>query len=451
MSEETQSSENTTSNNTSTEPTPKGGVGGGWKIFGLGSTGLGLILSVFLILLANAVLASRQGAVAGYAGGIGGSCPASPNDRGIPQGAQTALHDKIPTTQFGGGNDPGDSGNAGGPSTGANPATQWYAALPTGRLKTLCGGTSGDPNNCARITVTNPKSSKSVVLAVVDSGPCNTKDDDYVFNGARPQVEQQPNNSTYVGGCSGQSPKAALDVSPWAMKELGGDDFYLMNWQFTNNGLGPCTQAVTIGGGSNGSVVIDAGHYSDYNQFSRSVAGANNEGDSNWNIAIKVKQKLEASGINVSLTKGSATADLPLSARVDFANSLNASLFVSLHSNDSGGSGAMGLIRCEHSGVAGDRSPVDYVDFSKCESSSLIEQSKNLAKTITDNIQNNFRFSASPRYLGGHLGVLKHANMPATIIEMFAHDQESDLTKVDGQDDRMAEVIASSIVSYLRK
>ena len=151
---------------------------------------------------------------------------------------QDLIRTNIRTTQFGGCGkdgkcaDNGDPCYAGGShiSTGCDGPTQYFASLPYGAVAQQC---NGDINKCMRIKVTNPANGKSVILAVVDSGPCNTVDKSYICGPDRPSVESGIN----VGGCSPQkSNPAGLDISPTAMTYLGGDPKIIdrFNWQFVS-------------------------------------------------------------------------------------------------------------------------------------------------------------------------------------------------------------------------
>lgn len=147
----------------------------------------------------------------------------------IPDGGSDYLHTNITTTTFGGCNNGkcADSQDncmgSGGISTGCDAPTDMYAALPLSSVAAQC---QGDVNKCAHVQVINPSNNKSVVLAVVDTGPWNTNDKDYVFGQARPQAE------TGIDTRGRTTNRAGLDISPKAMSTLSGGDKF--NWRFTN-------------------------------------------------------------------------------------------------------------------------------------------------------------------------------------------------------------------------
>jgi N-acetylmuramoyl-L-alanine amidase len=175
--------------------------------------------------------------------------------------------------------------------------------------------------------------------------------------------------------------------------------------------------------------------------------GPKTEGGDNWDITNRVKSILETRGYKVVLTKNSAEENPDLPARVALANGSNARAFVSIHSNSDGGTGPIGIIYCQHSGVLND-GQVNYADDSACPQSGLTEQSKTLSHNILNNIKTNLGLSPE-RFWGGDLGVLTNLKMPAALIEMFAHDQQSDLDKINGKEDTLAKSIADGIIQSM--
>ena len=76
------------------------------------------------------------------------------------------------------------------------------------------------------VKVTNPKNGKSIVAMVLDVGPWNEHDDDYVFGGNRPQSESgvdkfgRPTNG------------AGIDLGEWVWLALGMTDNGEVEWEF---------------------------------------------------------------------------------------------------------------------------------------------------------------------------------------------------------------------------
>lgn len=193
-------------------------------------------------------------------------------------------------------------------------------------------------------------------------------------------------------------------------------------------------------------IVIDPGHGSGDNSFVATVDSANNEGDHNWLIANKVKKNLEVAGFNVLLTKNSVTENPTLSQRSQFANQRGAAVYISLHSNASGGPGSMSIIYC--SGIAGDGSPNYKPD--SCAADANAKHGRDIGHAILSNIKTNFGL-APQDFWGGELGTLTGLQMPGVLIEMFAHDEMGDIQKVNGKSDLMAKSISDGILSIMKK
>lgn len=368
-------------------------------------------------------------------------------------GTTDFLHENITTTTFGNG-DPNstrphhcaDSGDncetAYGMFTGTDPPTPYYAALPA-----RFSGCNSKMDKCPRIEVINPTNNKSMVLLVIEIGPWNTNDKSYVFGQSRPQAESGTDTSGRTTN------KAGLDIGPEAMKALGGGSGSKFNWRYTTklvNGYAATSAAdpcLTDGANAtiNGkTIVIDPGHNSNYNSFKYAIDGINNEGDHNWLIATKLKNILDSQGFKVLLTKNSANENPSLSERANFANKNKANFYISIHSNDSGGPGAMGLIWCSSA------TPPSYDPDVKAVST-IGQQSRSASRHITAKIQAVFKFSDTPYFGCGNLGTLRGLKMPGMVVEMFAHDERSDLEKVKGHNDLMAQVIAGGISEVMKK
>lgn len=200
--------------------------------------------------------------------------------------------------------------------------------------------------------------------------------------------------------------------------------------------------STTIAGG-NGDVVLDPGHGGD--DADRGFIGDKTEAGNNFDIAMRVKNIIESKGIKVVMTKADVAANPTLPDRVKVANASNASVFVSLHSNAQGGVGPIGIVYC--AGPANGK--VDYQPDS-CAATQIGQQSRQLSKNIVNNITSSLGLT-NPRFWGGDLGALTGLRMPGTLVEMFAHDQQSDIAKVSGKEDQLANAIASGIMSSLGK
>jgi N-acetylmuramoyl-L-alanine amidase len=282
------------------------------------------------------------------------------------------------------------------------------------------GSDKVNPPPGTRVIVTNSASGKSVVaVAGYEWGPGNTS---YLLGA---QSELLANIELSTGGNATFAFAKDQSVAPGTV--YGGE----------------------CAGGSGDTVFLDAGHNKGHNPFKRELNGVSFEGDHNWNIATKVKALLEKKGLKVVMSKNTVEEDPDLPERMRKANQSNAGVTVSIHSNSDGGPGPIGIIYCKHSGVVSDNK-VNYADTSSCPSSPNTTKSVALAKAVTSKIITNIGLG-NARFWGGDPGVLDGLNMPGIIIEMFAHDQESDLSKIDGKDDALAQSIADGIASFMGK
>ncbi len=428
---------------------------GGWKLFGTGGMALILFGATFFLISSIAVYASRMGATPGDPGSM---CSVNGSIGGtgrIPDGANTDWKTNIHTNTFASCNhttgqcadntgkyqDRCDGGSSGF-KTDCSAPTQMFAAVPY-PLAQLCKA-GGSPNlaNCARIEVLNPKNNRSVVLAILDTGPFNTNDKDYVLGTSPPR-----------------SSNAGLDISEDAMRVLIGsaDSGHNFNWRFTTapitGGGGNTDPCISIPSLNGKTIVLDPGHGLEGGHWHNTVGyaslgpvnGAKSEDEDNWNLALKVRDVLASHGYGVTLTKSSAEDNPSFSARVNVANSKHATLYVSLHSNDTegGAGGAMGIVRCQNANGKGD---IHLADDSVCESTPVIDQNKAISRVITNRVQQAFQFNAAPKFMGAHLGTLSGLTMPGVLIETYCHDVLSDRQKVEGHLDQMAQAVAQGIM-----
>lgn len=288
--------------------------------------------------------------------------------------------------------------------------TRWYI-----------GSDKVNPPPGTRVIVTNPTSGKSVVaVAGYEWGPNETTGH---LLGAQPEV--LANLGLTHGGEATFAFAKDQSVAPGTV--YGGE----------------------CAGGTGDTIFLDAGHNKGSNPFKRELNGVSFEGDHNWKIATKVKTLLEKKGLKVVMSKNTIEEDPSLPERVKKANQSNAGVMVSIHSNSDGGPGPIGIIYCKHSGVKSDGN-VNYADTPSCPNSPNTTKSIAVGQMITPEIVTNLGLG-SARFWGGDPGVLDGLNMPGMIIEMFAHDQESDLSKIDGKDDALAQSIADGIASFMGK
>ncbi|MFA5158260.1 MAG: N-acetylmuramoyl-L-alanine amidase [Patescibacteria group bacterium] len=207
-----------------------------------------------------------------------------------------------------------------------------------------------------------------------------------------------------------------------------------------------CTGAIGPGGIIYGNrIILDPGHGSGDNRFRRAANGVNNEGDHNWLIATKVKSNLQAAGYEVAFTKDTAASNPDLPVRVNTANASGAAFLISLHSNAKGGVGPIGIVYCDEAADG----KVNYED-DECANNANTKHGRDMSHAVVGNLVANLGLT-NPRYWGGDLGMLTGLQMPAMLVEMFAHDQESDLAKIDGKSDILAKSISDGIISIVKK
>ena len=178
------------------------------------------------------------------------------------------------------------------------------------------------------------------------------------------------------------------------------------------------------------TIVIDAGHGGTdpgavgYNSKNEIVA---RESKINLSIANMVKDKLDALGYNVIMTRSKDTY-VSLSDRVAIANDYKCDLFVSIHCNS-----------IENSSINGTQ--VYYHPVSEVGSV--------LADNIYDLILKNTDLAPKGTQNGSHLFVIRTTSSPAVLVETAFISNESDrnyLLSTNGQS-----ALANSIVEGIKK
>lgn len=181
-------------------------------------------------------------------------------------------------------------------------------------------------------------------------------------------------------------------------------------------------------------IYIDPGH-----NYSGADTGAVGNGlreqEITYCIAKKIREKLENAGLAVRMSRnslnenvGRGTVRSSLSARAEDANCWGADLFVSVHCNAGGGSGAETY--CYQGGI----------------SSGFKLAQKIQAGLVQQTAMKNRGVKINPS-----LAVLKQTKMPAVLTEVGFIDHAGDakvLGSRDGQE-RIAEAVAQGICDYL--
>lgn len=181
------------------------------------------------------------------------------------------------------------------------------------------------------------------------------------------------------------------------------------------------------------TILIDAGH-----NYSGSDTGAENkefdlkEERITWNIADKLRKRLEDLGYEVIMTRPKMTDSISntsvidsLQARVDLGHESLADLFISIHCNAGGGSGTE--VYCFQKGGYAYR----------------------LAKLVQENI-----VDSTALYDRGvktaNFFTIKNTLMPAVLVETGFIDNKKDIEVISTEDgqDKIAEAIAIAVVEY---
>ena len=181
-------------------------------------------------------------------------------------------------------------------------------------------------------------------------------------------------------------------------------------------------------------VVIDAGHGG---TDPGAVSGSRIEKTLNLNIALKTETELKNRGYLVKMVRASDKT-ISLKDRANFANNLNADLFISIHQNSFTNSTANGT--------------EVYYTTSKpdsgfpSQSSNKLSKSKEIAKITCDNI-----VSAIGTYnrgiKDGNLTVLRNTKMPSILIECGFITNDSDALKTtnNSYQNKIAKAIAYAV------
>lgn len=183
-------------------------------------------------------------------------------------------------------------------------------------------------------------------------------------------------------------------------------------------------KATSISKIKNKVVVIDPGHGG---QDTGALRGLTLEKDLTLSIALKVREILLECGMKKVLMTRTGDTTLSLADRVDFANSKNADIYISIHINAS--------VKSEIKGI---------------ETHYYTERGYEVAKVIHKELMENI--SAEDRGLfKSKFYVINHTEAPAVLLELgfISNEQErTSLTSEKRQTDS-AQAIADGIINYL--
>jgi len=180
------------------------------------------------------------------------------------------------------------------------------------------------------------------------------------------------------------------------------------------------------------TVVLDPGHGGQFN----GAQGIVIEETVNLQIALKVRDKLQAQGANVLMTRTTDTACSPygtynqdLLCRPALATKNHANVFVSIHAN-SGAPSASGAETFWYNSGRGDQRLSSYIMSELSTTGGMKSRS----------------------YKFGNLSVLRNSTVPSTLVETGFVTSPSDAAKLGSSSyqDKLAQAIANGIVKYLK-
>lgn len=180
-------------------------------------------------------------------------------------------------------------------------------------------------------------------------------------------------------------------------------------------------------------ICLDAGHGGD---DPGAVNGDRQEKDDNLNMALAVRDALDAAGhdnLEVILTREDDTA-LTLEERVEFANRNKATLFVSLHRNSGGGQGVETWISA--AGLKPETALATYIQKNLVEVG--VAKDRGVKKGTAGNPKTSYY-------------VVGNTLMPACLVELgFIDDDAADNTLLDEHFTDYAQAIADGILKMVK-
>ncbi len=180
------------------------------------------------------------------------------------------------------------------------------------------------------------------------------------------------------------------------------------------------------------TVCLDAGHGAD-DVGATSTGGARLEKDDNLRLTLKVRDKLEAKGIKVILTRDD-DSDITLKERCRLANKKRCDFFLSLHRNSSvSGSGFEAWIAKEPKGNEEE------------VAQKLVDTLSDISGLPNRGVKKGYRNSSGNNYY-----VNSNTNMPSILLEVGFVTSDEDNKSFDKSLDDYAEVIADIIFESIQ-
>ncbi len=198
----------------------------------------------------------------------------------------------------------------------------------------------------------------------------------------------------------------------------------LGSYKINSTGYSKNVQLVLLSSSLNGKVIaLDPGHGGLDSGASR--AGVH-EKDVNLSVALKVQKLLADKGVTVVMTRDNDQR-VTLSERVEFVNSMNADIAISIHANssDTGGSG------------------VETIYYSKAEN-------ERLARSLQDGIVTATGFRSRGIKPWNWIFVTRNFNMPSALIEMgfLSNAAERQFLASESGQQKIAENIVAAIERF---
>lgn len=174
-------------------------------------------------------------------------------------------------------------------------------------------------------------------------------------------------------------------------------------------------------------IVLDYGHGGGAKHNRGFIGG--NEGDNNFRFGQKLKKELETyQNLEIKETRSKISQDPTLYQRATMFNSINPDLYLSIHSNAGGGTGSE-----------------VYDRNNKDERNKDQTLPKNLSKTCSQVLAIKDRGLKFKQF-----AVLGNGNKAKVkcLLEMFFHDNKSDVNKFKKNEDKLAIELAKDIATY---
>ena len=180
-------------------------------------------------------------------------------------------------------------------------------------------------------------------------------------------------------------------------------------------------------------ICLDAGHGAD---DVGATDGDRYEKDDDLKLTLKIKEKLEAMGINVYLTR-SDDSDVTLAERCKNANKKHCTLFVSVHRNSADDKNANGIEAWVSRKPKGDEYTLaEDLVANICKLTG--QQNRGVKKGFRDNSYGDYYINSD-------------TDMPSLLLEVGFITNDSDNKAFDEKLDETAETIAKTIFDHVQK